>query len=88
MKSVTIYTKDYCPYCDKAKNFFTESHIPFEEKDVNKWPELLTEMLAKAKGRKTVPQIFFGSELIGGWDDLHALILKGDLMARLGPVKK
>ena len=83
MKLVTIYTKDYCPYCDRAKHFFKEANIPFEEKDVSNNPELLAEMLSKAKGRKTVPEIFFGNELIGGWDDLEQVILKGDLMSRL-----
>lgn len=83
MKVVTIYTKDYCPYCDRAKNFFKASNIPFEEKEVTNNPELLAEMLSKAKGRKTVPEIFFGEELIGGWDDLEQVILKGDLMTRL-----
>jgi thioredoxin reductase (NADPH) len=84
MKRVTIYTKDHCPYCDKAKNFFRESNIPFEEKDVTHNPELLTEMLSKAQGRKTVPEIFFGTELIGGWDDLYEkVILKGNLLERL-----
>lgn len=83
MKQVTIYTKDYCPYCDKAKQFFKQAGIAFEEKDVGSNPDLLAEMLAKSKGRKTVPEIFFDSELIGGWDDLNALILKGEVMKRL-----
>lgn len=83
MKHVTIYTKDHCPFCDRAKQFFTESGIPFEEKDVGKNPAFLEEMLAKAKGRKTVPEIFFDSELIGGWDDLNALISKGEVMKHL-----
>jgi thioredoxin reductase (NADPH) len=83
MKQVTIYTKDNCPYCDKAKQFFTHAGIAFEEKNVGNNPAFLAEMLAKSKGRKTVPEIFFDSELIGGWDELNALILKGEVMNRL-----
>lgn len=83
MKPVTIYTKNNCPFCDRAKEFFTESGISFEEKDVGNNPAYLEEMLSKSKGRKTVPEIFFGSELIGGWDDLNALILKGEVKNRL-----
>ncbi len=83
MKQLTIYSKDNCPYCDNAKNFFIKAGIAFEEKDVAKNPIFLDEMLAKAKGRKTVPEIFFGTELIGGWDDLSALILKDEVMKKL-----
>jgi thioredoxin reductase (NADPH) len=83
MKHVTIYSKNNCPFCDKAKQYFKEAGIPFEEKDISVNPVFLEEMLAKAKGRKTVPEIFFDDELIGGWDDLNALILKGELMNRL-----
>ncbi len=83
MKHVTIYTKDYCPYCDKAKHYFKEMNISFEEKDVGKNSTFLEEMLAKSKGRKTVPEIFFDDELIGGWDDLNVLIMKGEVQNRL-----
>lgn len=79
MKKVVIYTKDYCPYCDRAKNYFLEKKIPFEERDVTNNPELLKEMLERSQGRKTVPEIFIEDRLIGGWDDLNLLIQNGKI---------
>jgi GrxC family glutaredoxin len=84
MKPVLMYTKDYCPYCDKAKNYFNENNIPFEEKDVSLNPLFLKEMLERSNGRKTVPEIFIDNQHIGGWDDLFVLIQKGDIDELLG----
>jgi glutaredoxin 3 len=70
-KPVVIYTKDYCPYCDRAKNYFKEIDVTDDE-------NLHQEMMEKSK-RRTVPQIFIGEQHIGGWDDLYALIQKGTL---------
>lgn len=74
MKEVIIYTKNYCPYCDYAKDYFNKNEIPFKEIDVTNNPALIEEMIKKSNGRKTVPEIFIDSKLIGGWDDLSALI--------------
>ena len=69
MKNVTIYSKDYCPYCKAAKRILQARGIDFNEIDVQVQPEKLSEMIVRS-GRRTVPQIFFGEEHIGGHDDL------------------
>ena len=69
MKNVTIYSKDYCPYCTAAKKILQSRGIKYTEIDVQSNPEKLAEMVALSK-RRTVPQIFFGEQHIGGHDDL------------------
>ncbi len=69
MKNVTIYSKDYCPYCKAAKRILQSRGVEYNEIDVQIHPEKLAEMIAFSK-RRTVPQIFFGDEHIGGHDDL------------------
>jgi len=77
--NILIYTKDHCPYCDRAKDYFNQKGIPFEEKNITKNPTLRKEMLDKSQGRRTVPEIFINAQLIGGWDDLTHLIQKGEI---------
>jgi len=69
MKNVTIYSKDYCPYCKAAKHLLRSQGIDYQEIDVQFDREKLAQMIALSK-RRTVPQIFFGDEHIGGYDDL------------------
>lgn len=69
MKNVTIYSKDYCPYCKAAKQMLRSRGVEFNEIDVQFNPDKLPEMIALSK-RRTVPQIFFGNDHIGGYDDL------------------
>lgn len=69
MKNVTIYSKDYCPYCKAAKQILQAKGIEYEEIDVQIHPEKLAEMVALSQ-RRTVPQIFFGDQHVGGYDDL------------------
>ncbi len=83
MKKVVIYSKDYCPYCDRAKDYFKSKHIPFQEIDVTHDEALFEEMLKKSNGRRTVPEIFIGDHHVGGWDDLNALIQDGKLQELL-----
>ena len=83
MKSVTIYTKNYCPYCHRAKALLTSKGVAFEEIDVTTDPEGQKAMSVRAGGRTTVPQIFIGDAHIGGCDDLHALDAAGKLDALL-----
>lgn len=78
MKSVVMYSKTPCAYCEYAKEFFNENHIPFEEIDITRNPTRIEEMIKKS-GRKTVPQIFINDRHIGGWDDLNVLIHNGEL---------
>jgi GrxC family glutaredoxin len=79
MKNIVIYSKDYCPYCDRAKNYFKSKNIAFKEIDVTHDEALFEEMLTKSNGRKTVPEIFIGDHHVGGWDDLNLLIQEGKL---------
>ena len=80
MSKVVIYTKDYCPYCVKAKSLFIKKGVEFEEIDITHNPKLQEEMFQKSEGRRTVPQIFINDRPIGGCDDLYALGSKLDLM--------
>lgn len=79
MAPVTIYTKTWCPYCMAAKELLETKGVGFKEIEISRSPELRDEMMAKAPGRSTVPQIFIGERHIGGCDDLYALDRKGEL---------
>lgn len=79
MAKVVIYTKDYCPYCTKAKQLLNIKGREFDEIDITHDESLQQEMVKKSGGRKTVPQIFINDKLIGGCDDLYALNEKGEL---------
>ncbi|MXQ11347.1 glutaredoxin 3 [Microvirga makkahensis] len=79
MPSITIYTKGWCPYCAAAKRLLDEKGAAFTEIDIEKTPEARAEMIQRAKGRTTVPQIFIGERHVGGCDDLYALDDRGQL---------
>lgn len=81
--NVVIYSKDYCPYCVKAKNLLKQKGAAFSEIDITHSEALQREMLAKANGQKTVPQIFIGDTHVGGFDNLSALDKAGKLDALL-----
>ncbi|WP_020674640.1 glutaredoxin 3 [Geopsychrobacter electrodiphilus] len=78
MNQTEIYTKDYCPYCHRAKELLSIKGIPFIEHDVTKNSALETQMRQRT-GQQTVPQIFIGTRHIGGCDDLFALDEQGKL---------
>ena len=78
-KKIIIYTKDYCPYCVKAKQLLKNKNVNFTEIDITDNQSLIEEMLLKSSGRKTVPQIFIDDFHVGGCDDLYALNDKGEL---------
>ena len=79
MSPITIYTKSWCPYCSAAKKLLTEKGAAFTEIDIEKKPEARSEMIQKANGRSTVPQIFIGEKHVGGCDDLYDLDDRGEL---------
>jgi glutaredoxin 3 len=83
MPPVTIYTTMFCSYCFAAKRLLTRKGATFTEIDVTMDPEKRREMIERAGGRWTVPQIFIGSRHIGGGDELHALDARGELDALL-----
>ena len=84
MPRVEIYTKFWCGYCARAKRLLQGSGIEFEETDVSFDPVAEQEMIQRAHGRYTVPQIFIGEKSIGGYTELAALNRSGDLDAMLG----
>ena len=79
MPTVEIYTKAFCPYCTRAKRLLDEKGVPFEEVAVDFAPGERQQMIQRAKGRTTVPQIFIDDQHIGGCDDLMALERAGKL---------
>ena len=79
MARVEIYTKFLCPYCSRAKRLLSEKGVAFDEYDITMGGEKRVEMLQRANGRTTVPQIFIGDHHVGGSDDLHALERDGRL---------
>lgn len=84
MAHVIIYSKDYCPYCVKAKNLLKrKGQESFEEIDITHDEALQKEMIDKSGGRRSVPQIFINGTHIGGCDDLYALDSAGKLDALL-----
>lgn len=84
MKEIIIYTKDYCPYCVKAKNLLSRKTVAnITEIDITDDEKLQQEMITKSGGRRTVPQIFIGDYHVGGFDDLSALENSGKLSSLL-----
>ena len=79
MPPITIYTKGWCPYCASAKKLLDDKGAAFTEIDIEVKPEARAEMIQKAGGRTTVPQIFIGDRHVGGCDDLYALDDKDQL---------
>ena len=79
MAPVEIYTTRYCPYCVAAKALLTRKNVPFTEIDIAGNYERRDEMIERANGRTTVPQVFIDDRHIGGSDDLAALDRAGGL---------
>jgi glutaredoxin 3 len=73
MARVEIYTKFLCPYCSRAKRLLGDKQVEYEEYEISGNVEKRNEMIQRANGRTTVPQIFIDDRHIGGSDDLAAL---------------
>ena len=82
MSDVVVYSKDWCPYCDRAKELLERKGVAFELIDITADRAHEDEMI-KRTGRYTVPQIFIGDTHVGGSDDLYALDRQGELDALL-----
>lgn len=78
MRTVTIFSTQWCPYCVAAKRFLTEKGVPWEEIDLTE-DDAGRAALVERSGRRTVPQIYVGEHHIGGYDDMRALDSKGGL---------
>lgn len=79
---VVIYTRDWCGFCTAAKSLLNKKGVAFKEHNATKTPDSRAEMIQRS-GRTTFPQIFIGSEHVGGCDDLMALERTGALDALL-----
>ena len=84
MKNVEIYTGPVCIFCDWAKALLEKKGVPFKEIYIGDDQKKMEEMIKKANGLKTVPQIFIDGQHIGGNDKLQALEKKGKLNSLLG----
>lgn len=84
MAKVEIYTSPFCGFCWRAKSLLKEKGVEFDEIDVTFHPGRRPEMLARAEGRRTVPQIFIDDAAIGGCDELLMLDHQGKLDPLLG----
>jgi thioredoxin reductase (NADPH) len=84
MPEVLIYTKSWCPHCSRAKALLARKGVAYRAFDVEEDNALEKEMIAKAGGRTTVPQIFVGEQHVGGADDLYELESRGRLDELLG----
>jgi glutaredoxin 3 len=83
LAKIEIYTTPFCPYCQRAKSLLQRKGAPFEEIDVMMDSDKRAEMMQRADGRRTVPQIFVDGKGIGGCDDLYDLDAQGKLDALL-----
>jgi glutaredoxin 3 len=79
MAEVTIYTRTMCGYCMAAKRLLEKKGVAYKEHDASFSPELRQEMIQRANGRATFPQIFIDGRHVGGSDELHALDAAGKL---------
>lgn len=79
MQPVEIYTSPLCGFCHAAKRLLSQKGVAFSEIDIWADPSKKPEMMQRAQGRHTVPQIFIGATHVGGCDDLYALEREGKL---------
>ena len=73
MKEIKIYTGPMCNYCEAAKRLLTRNNVPYHEIDISKVDGAMDEMIKKANGKRTIPQIFFDNIHIGGYVEIREL---------------
>jgi len=73
MKDIIMYTGPLCNFCDAAKRLFSRNNLKYKEIDISSKEGLRDEMIKKANGKRTIPQIFFNEDHIGGYQELRAL---------------
>ena len=78
-KEILIYSSYNCGYCDRAKKLLEEKNISYREINIQDNPTEREVMLKKANGRRTVPQIFINEVHIGGFQELHKIVIEGNL---------
>jgi glutaredoxin 3 len=79
MAQITVYSGPACPYCQRAKLLLKKKNAAFVDIDVSLDPAKRAEMMQKAGGKRSIPQIFINDQHIGGCDDLYALDADGKL---------
>ena len=83
MKNIIMYTGPMCNFCDAAKRLLSRNNLKYQEIDISSKDGLRDEMVKKASGRRTIPQIFFNEDHIGGYQELRELEKKGELLNKL-----
>ena len=79
MKNIIMYTGPMCNFCDAAKRLLSRNNLKYEEIDISTKDGLRDEMIKKANGKRTIPQIFFGDHHVGGYVELRELEKNGKL---------
>tara|TARA_B100000945_G_C20275802_1_gene546190 strand:- start:680 stop:934 length:255 start_codon:yes stop_codon:yes gene_type:complete len=80
MKNIIIYTGPMCNFCEAAKRLFARNNISYQEIDISTEVGLRDEMIKKSNGKRTIPQIFFNENHVGGYQELRALEKEGKLL--------
>ena len=83
MKNITMYSGPLCNFCDAAKRLLLRNNLEFKEIDISSKDGLREEMIKKANGKRTIPQIFFDNDHIGGYQELRNLEKNGELINSL-----
>lgn len=84
MSKVIMYSTRFCPYCVRARMLLEKKGVEFTDIRVDKEPQLRKEMVQRANGHTSVPQIFIDDEHVGGCDELYELEFDGVLNKKLG----
>ena len=79
MKNIIMYTGPMCNFCDAAKRLFKRNNLSYKEIDISTKDGLREEMIKKANGKRTIPQIFFDDHHVGGYVELRELEKNGEL---------
>ena len=83
MKNITVYSGPMCGFCEAAKRLLSRNNLEYKEIDVSTGATLRDEMTKRANGRRTIPQIFFNDEHVGGYQELRELEKTGKLLTKL-----
>ncbi len=79
MKNITMYSGPLCSFCEAAKRLLARNNIKYQEIDISTKDNLRDEMIKKANGKRTIPQIFFDDHHVGGYVELRELERNGEL---------
>ena len=83
MKNITVYSGPLCGFCDAAKRLLVRNNLKYNEIDISTDTNLMDEMIKKAGGKRTIPQIFFEDLHVGGYQELRELEKSGKLLSSL-----